>query len=354
MAQTTEAVAQKAPATTAETEEENSPWYEELASRITLNGYAQGGFEWNNKNGQERNTFNLKRTLFWAKARITDRWSFLFMTDFSSVVQEFYTDFRITPRSSALNVRLGQFKNSLTIENPLSPTVLELVDVCSQGVTYLTGCGSDPKHGVNYGRDLGLKVYGDLFKGHFYYEAAVMSGSGINRLDLNNQKDYQLRLEARPMEGLRFVATGQRGTGHAIATSAWNPDIKVDDNYRRDRYSIGAEYKVGHWAGARYKEGRPLSLRAEWLGGKDGEVCSQGGYITAVVPIVKGIDAVACADYFDYNTSADGWHQTNATIGLQYWFYRKCRLQLQYTRAFCGDMRGPDYNNLQAQMQVAF
>ena len=328
-------------------------WMNELTQRITFNGYAQGGWSWQDAGGHQQNSYNLKRTLLWAKARITDRWSFLFMHDFSSVVQEFYTDFRIT-KNNALNVRLGQYKNCLTIENPLSPTVLELVDVCSQGVTYLTGCGSDPKNGVNYGRDLGLRVYGDLFSNQFHYEAAIMSGQGINKLDGNREKDYQLRLEYRPIEGLRIVGTGQLGTGNAINTAAWNPDIAKGDNYTRNRYSIGAEYKFGSFGAAKYKEARPVSIRAEWLGGRDGKVDSQGGYITAAVPLVQGIDLVASADYFDLNTSVKGWQQTNTTIGLQYWFYKKCRLQLQYTHAFCGEQRGPDYNCLQFQTQVAF
>ena len=71
-------------------------WMKDFTSRITLNGYAQAGWSYQDANSQKTNAYNLKRTLLWAKARITDRWSFLFMHDFSSVVQEFYTDYRLT------------------------------------------------------------------------------------------------------------------------------------------------------------------------------------------------------------------------------------------------------------------
>ena len=67
-------------------------WMKEITSRVTFNGYAQGGYSYSDAGGKTTTDFNLKRTLLWAKARITDRWSFLFMHDFSSVVQEFYTD----------------------------------------------------------------------------------------------------------------------------------------------------------------------------------------------------------------------------------------------------------------------
>ena len=155
-------------------------WMKDFTSRITFNGYAQAGWSYQDPTGNKVNSYNLKRTLLWAKARITDRWSFLFMHDFNSVVQEFYTDYRIT-NNKALTVRFGQFKHSYTMENPLSPTMLELVDVYSQAVLYLAGEGPDPLNGVNYGRDQGLMVYGDLLNSKLHYELALMSGQGINR-----------------------------------------------------------------------------------------------------------------------------------------------------------------------------
>lgn len=330
--------------------QENPDWMKELSERIQLNGYAQAGYSWQDSNDKQTNDFNLKRTLLWAKARITDRWSFLFMHDFSSVVQEFYTDYRIT-KDKSITIRLGQFKNSYSLENPLSPTQLELIDVCSQSVTYLSGCGSDPLHGVNYGRDLGLMVYGSLFKDHFYYELGVMNGQGINKRDGNNKKDLIARLDVRPVKGLRIVASGQKGTGHAIGTAAWNPEIKEGDDYTRDRLSIGAEYKTGAYAPGQYKEARPISLRGEYLAGKDGKVKSRGAYLTACVPMTEGVDVIASADFFDRNIDME-FDQTQATLGLQYWFYKKCRLQLQYTRTWSQFQK--DYNLLQAQVQVAF
>ena len=339
----------------AQDQQDQTDWTKNLTSRITFNGYAQGGWSYSDANGHGTNSYNLKRTLLWAKARITDRWSFLFMHDFSSVVQEFYTDYRVT-NDKALSVRLGQFKHSYSMENPLSPTQLELIDVYSQAVLYLAGEGPDPLNGVNYGRDMGLMVYGDLFHDFLHYELALMSGQGINRRDLNNDKDFLAKLAVKPLDGLRLVASGYVGTGCAVneETVRWNPTIVKGDNYTRNRYSVGAEYKTRAYTGSQYKEARPASIRAEWLGGKDGDVTSQGGYATVCVPVVDALDVVGSAETFDRNTKIDGWDQTNLTIGLQYWYYKKCRLQLQYTRCLCGDMIGKDYNWLQAQVQVAF
>ena len=338
---------------TAQQKSSEIDWTKDFTSRITLNGYAQGGWSYQNPNDKPQNAYNLKRTLLWAKARITDRWSFMFMHDFSSVVQEYYTDYRVS-KGNEMTVRLGQFKHSYTMENPMSPTQLELVDVYSQAVLYLAGEGPDPLNGVNYGRDMGLEVYGDLAKGAVHYELALMSGQGINRKDQNNQKDFIAKLELRPVQGFRVVASGYLGTGCAVGTAKWNPDINVGDNYKRNRYSVGAEYKTQAYTGSKYKEARPASVRAEWLGGQDGKVGSRGGYVTTCIPVVDALDIVASGETFDRNTKVEGWDQTNLTVGLQYWFYKKCRMQLQYTRCMCGDMIGKDYNWVQAQMQVAF
>jgi hypothetical protein len=289
----------------------------DLASRLNFHGYAQGGFNHTHKAGEDTQTFELKRILFWTDAQITDRWSFLFMHDFSSVVQEFYTDYRIT-NNNALTVRLGQFKNGLSYENPLSPTSMEAIDVYSEGVTYLTGCGSDPLLGVQYGRDLGLSLYGETNNGLLRYELDIMNGQGINKKDGNKEKDFIGRLEFRPAKGLNIIATGQIGRGHAIATSIYNPDIAVDENYKRNRWTVGFNYKSD-----------AFNVHGEYLEGKDGDVTSRGAYLTGNVPLGRGFDVIGSYDFFNFNTTL-GMDQHKAIAGLQYWFYKKCRLQLQY------------------------
>lgn len=318
---------------------------DELASRIELHGYAQGGFNYTHKGHEDTQSFELKRVIFWANARITDRWSFLFMHDFSSVVQEFYTDYRLT-RNKALTVRLGQFKNGLSIENPLSPTSMEAIDVYSEGVTFLAGCGSDPLMGVQYGRDLGLSLFGETNNGKLRYELQVMNGQGVNKKDGNKEKDFIARLEYRPVGGLNLVATGQIGRGHAVASSVYNPDIQPGDNYRRNRWSVGADWKS-----------EALNLHGEYIEGKDGSATSRGAYVTGNVPLGKGFDVVGSYDFFNFNTSL-GMDQHKVIAGLQYWFYKKCRVQLQYVYKSAYTQGGQFVHGanhaIMAQMQIRF
>lgn len=324
-------------------------WATNLTESFELHGYAQAGYTWKHTEKEDVNTFDLKRVLFWAKANVTDRCSVLFMHDFSSEVQEFYTDFRLSS-GKQLNVRFGQFKNSLTMQNPLSPTKLELIDCYSQAVVYLTGCGSDPLYGVQYGRDLGIMFHGDLFNNKLHYELAIMNGSGINCKDNNNEKDFIGKLEYRITPGLRVVASGQLGKGHALAASPYCPDIKVGENYTRDRWSFGAEWKQ-HTEGVDYWKKRTAQVQTEILGGRDGNNHSMGAYITACAPVCKAIDVIASADYFNYNTTL-GLKQMNFVVGVQHWFYKNCRVQLQYTNA--NPSNGKHYGYLQTQVQVAF
>ena len=318
-------------------------WAKDVTERLQFHGYAQGGFNYNHKGGEDTQTFELKRVIFWTNAQITDRWSFLFMHDFSSVVQEYYTDFRVS-NNKALTVRLGQFKNCLSYENPLSPTSMEAIDVYSEGVTYLTGCGSDPLLGVQYGRDLGLALFGETNNGMLHYELEVMNGQGINKKDGNKEKDFIGRLEFRPVKGLNLIATGQIGRGHAIANSLYNPAIHEGDNYKRNRWTAGFDYKSS-----------AFNVHGAYMEGKAGSVTSRGAYVTGNVPLGKGVDLVGSYDFFNFNTSA-GMDQHKVIAGLQYWFYKKCRVQLQYVykSAYRNDtefIHGANHA-IMAQMQI--
>lgn len=309
-----------------------------LLSKVKFTGYAHAGYEYDDTD-PTTSTFNIKRAILWCDAKITDRWSMRFMYNFCSDVQDFYTDFRIT-NGPELSVRVGQFKTIFTIENPLSPSTIECINGTSQAVTAMCGVKNDPLFGSKSGRDLGMKFFGDLFNKKFHYEFAIMNGQGINCSDGNSDKDILLKLEFRPISGLNIVTSGQKGRGHAVGTADWNPDIAIGDNYRRDRLSFGAEWK-----------GTPFSLRGEWLAGRDGEVDSRGLYFTGLVTVAKDIDIIASYDFYDRNIDLE-YNQTNITAGVQYWFFKKCRVQLQYTRVI--RQFDEDYNCIQAQFQVGF
>lgn len=71
-----------------------------------------------------------------ARGKITDKWSAYFMYSFANTgkILEAYTEYRFLPQ---LTARIGQFKTMYTIENPMSPCFVELINCYSQAVNYL-------------------------------------------------------------------------------------------------------------------------------------------------------------------------------------------------------------------------
>lgn len=311
-----------------------------LKERITLAGYAQVGYTYDDAGEKASNTFDLKRAIFMARGKITDKWSCYFMYSFANTgkILEAYTEYRFLPQ---LTARIGQFKTMYTIENPMSPCFVELINCYSQAVNYLAGInGSDPLYGSNSGRDMGILIYGDLFKKKLSYNLAVMNGQGINLKDKNNQKDIVGSLMVHPLDWLSVGGSFVKGKGCAVAASSVSPDIAIGDSYTRNRWSAGATIQT-----------KPVSLRTEYLAGKDGHVKSDGYYATASVHVLPKFDIVASYDYFNKDKAQD-YKQSNYVAGVQWWFYPKCRLQAQYT--YCDPHKGENSNLLQAQLQVRF
>lgn len=309
-----------------------------LKDRISLAGYAQTGYTYDDLNGGS-NTFDIKRIIFMAEGKITDKWSCYFMYNFAGggELLEVYTEYKFLPQ---LKARVGQFKTMFSIENPLSPTTVELINCYSQAVSYFAGF-NNPLHDPCGGRDMGLLVYGDLFGKLLHYNLAVMNGQGINVKDKNNQKDIVGGVMVNPLKWLSVGGSFIKGKGNAVKICDVNPDIKVGENYTRNRWALGAVVTT-----------KPVELRTEYLAGKDGAIKSDGYYATACAHVLPKFDIIASYDYLNKDKNTSEFKQTNYVAGLQYWFYPKCRVQAQYT--FCDRHSGENSNMIQAQVQVRF
>lgn len=309
-----------------------------LKDRISLAGYTQLGYTYDDL-GEGNNTFDVKRIIFMAEGKITDKWSCYFMYNFAAggELLEVYTEYKFLPQ---LTARIGQFKTMFSIENPMSPTTVELINCYSQSVSYFSGF-SNPLYASCGGRDMGLLIYGDLFGKLVRYNLAVMNGQGINVKDKNHQKDVVGNLMVNPLKWLSVGGSFIKGKGNAVAASNVNSEIKIGDNYTRNRWALGAVVTT-----------KPIELRTEYLAGKDGNIKSDGYYLTACAHVLPKFDVIASYDYLNKDKNTSKFKQTNYVAGVQYWFYPKCRLQAQYT--FCNRHTGENSNLLQAQVQVRF
>lgn len=326
-----------------------------VAERLTFSGYAQAGYKYTNRYEKE-NGFELTRISLTLKADITKSISATIDIDpKNGKANDFFVNYSMLPY---LKVKFGQFKNPYSFENQLSSSVIDLINGGSQAMRYLTASdGSDILNHSNGGRDVGIMLYGDFLYGVFDYGLAIMNGQGYNVTDRNNHKDFIASLNMNLGDNLTLGGSFILGKGNAITN---NPalGIQEDENYTRNRWAAGVKYKSDLF-----------DLTSEYLAGKDGKYKSRGCYVTTVFHIMPKFDAVLSYDYFntrdfkaDYpagatpeNTFDDTLRaeiQNNYIAGLQYWFYPKCRVQLQYLYNQCHVEKNG--SALMAQVQIGF
>ena len=324
-------------------------------SKLTLFGYAQTQFDMTKTGPETKNSFSMTRIILMANAELTRKLSFFLMIDAASTqaakhLHEYYAQYAFMPE---LKVRVGQFKTPYTLENIISPTLLGNVNI-NEGTRYMSGIAGDPLYGNYAGRDLGAMITGDAIKardGHYYlnYSVGVFNGAGMNLRDNNKHKDVAAMLNVLPTKDITLSGSFIVGKGNAQVSDMFGT-IAQGENYTRNRWSVGAEV---NW--------RPLKLRTEYMGGKNGPVKNRAFYAELWCRLYRGLDLVLDYDYLDKNTALSKeardafplWTRTNnCLVGLQYWVYKKCRISTQYV--FSDRNTGPDTKAWITQFQIAF
>ena len=324
-------------------------------SKLTLFGYAQTQFDMTKTGPETKNSFSMTRIILMANAELTRKLSFFLMIDAASTqaakhLHEYYAQYAFMPE---LKVRVGQFKTPYTLENIISPTLLGNVNI-NEGTRYMSGIAGDPLYGNYAGRDLGAMITGDAIKardGHYYlnYSVGVFNGAGMNLRDNNKHKDVAAMLNVLPTKDITLSGSFIVGKGNAQVSDMFGT-IAQGENYTRNRWSVGAEV---NW--------RPLKLRTEYMGGKNGPVKNRAFYAELWCRLYRGLDLVLDYDYLDKNTALSKeardafplWTRTNNyLVGLQYWVYKKCRISTQYV--FSDRNTGLDTKAWITQFQIAF
>jgi len=324
-----------------------------LLNRVKLSGYGQVGYTYNSNDGGQKkstptNTFDLKRIMFVAEAEVFNNMTMFFMYDFGAgKTHEIWGEYKFCEE---LKLRGGQFKVPFSLENVMSPAVLEIISG-TQSINYLSGIPPvDVAYGGNGGRDLGIMIHGKLlpYQSHrlLSYQLGVFNGQGINISDRNNKKDIAAWLMVHPLKEVSVGGSVYLGKGNARQDSPFG-DFLYRENYKRNRWGISAEINTA-----------PLYVRTEYLQGKDGKTKSEGYYALLNYHIFPKFDLIASYDYFAPNKDAKEVYdiptkQTNYIVGTQWNFYRRCRLQVQYV--YQDKSKGWKNSNLiMTQFQVGF
>lgn len=308
------------------------------AQKVEVHGYGQVYYD-AALGGSGANTFAVNKAGIMGSLELTDRWRGVIL--FSPCSPAHLLDLHITYRHSpALQLRMGQMKTPFGYENQTPPFFSPFTTGGTTANAYFAGMAIDPLYSGTTGRDIGVELSGDLWKRVVSYKLAVMNGQGLNKIDLGTTKMVGGALYVRPIKRLTLHASYLGGEMNAMAPGK---GISAGEAYMRHRASGAVELDT-----------RPVNLKGEFMYGKDGKVAGQGAYLTAVTRLPKKLELVTSADYLHIDSSRDSY-LLSGVLGLQQWFARGCRWQMEYRlTAPRGTGHGPMRHNVRAQLQYFF
>ena len=254
------------------------------------------------------------------RGELFKNFSYFAMMEFvNPTLTEFYIDW--TP-STAFNVKLGQAKIPLSLENQFSATALESVSN-SRSVSTLIGMGDDV-----------LRLHHLL-----EYKIGLYQGTGLITSETNNTKDFAGNILLQPVKGFRIG--GGAYFGEATYTKSGETEIR---DHVRNRWIASTDYKSDR-----------LYARAEYIKANDGGIEKESLHgIGLWYFIPEKLNAFGRVDYL--NTEINNTVAVmDYTIGVNYYFYKSCRAQLNYTYSDYSDKwDAPNSNLVQGQLQIVF
>jgi len=208
---------------------------------------------------------------------------------------------------SYLALRAGQFKVPFSQENLASSSDLDIINRSQVEEKLCPGrdIGSQ-------GRDIGVMVFGKWSM--LEYQVGVFNGSGINRADANDQKDFGGRVIVHPVNSLSI--------GAAIYDGRNRPDSETPAVVHDKAHRTGLEF-------AFIQSG--LSLKGEYIFSKDDRLSRNGWYLqSGYFFLPKELQGIIRFDAYDKNRDSDLDRSDRFTLGLNWFFTDKTKLQFNY------------------------
>lgn len=302
-----------------------------LAAMPKISGYVQTGYNWGDENGDNRSSFQMKRMRLFVDKKVSNVFDvraqfevFSGSTDggtYGKKVMTIMDMFVGAHVNKALNFRLGQYYLPLGFENyDISPATLETVDFSN--ICYRMVCRnaiSSPNL-IDYGRDIGLMAYGDLFKGVVSYNISFTNGHLPTLNDDNKSKDFVGRLTIHPFKNFRVMGSYNWGEYRGL-----DKDGAVRDYLPMNRIVAGAWYNNPAGLIVRSEYG---SIRSDRAGVKE-----EGLYALAGWRLGKWLPIVRWDMYRDKNVKASPINRDNFLIGCTYEAIKDVKFQLNYVHS---------------------
>ncbi|MDH7512040.1 MAG: porin [Clostridiales bacterium] len=268
--------------------------------KLHVSGYTQVLYSWWEEGVD---SFLVKRARLSLSGEIARKIKFKLQADAvkSPILLDAQVDFEFSP---SIGLRIGQFYVPFGRENRTSSSEIETI-LRSQVVDKLA-----PSRDIGSpGRDIGAMVFGKFSA--IEYMAGFFNGSGVNKTDTNENKDFSARVVLRPAA---FISIGG-----SLYNGRHSP-AQGDRPFTRDRVGIEAGLDMG-----------AFSARTEYISGQENQTKRDGWYVQGSYFVLeKKVQAVIKWDSYDQDKDAASDRSDLLTLGINWFFSEKTKLQVNF------------------------
>ena len=353
-------------------------------NNVKLSGFGIVQYQYNgmhNSKTSKSNSFNLRLGRVSLDGHILDDWYWKAQLQVNGNTSTLGASPRVVDlfaewqKYDYFRVKLGQFKNPFTFDNPIHPIDQGFMSV-AQSVLKLASFSDRAGAHPSNGRDIGIQVQGDFLKNNagrnlVHYQVGVFNGQGINTKDVDQQKNIIGGVWVIPVNGLRLGWFGWTGSYARKGTWTDNAGI-VQSGVRKlqqRRYAFSAEYKANDWTlrseyihSTGYAFAKSLS-NTDDAAAKDCNLSAdgnkaQGVYALVIAPIIPNkLHAKARYDMYQPSDGAQK-QRTQYDIGLDYEFTKNLALSGIYSyvhdRSQHALQANPNYSMLDVELSFRF
>ena len=294
-----------------------------MSPSVKLNGYVQVRYtHWD----AGTDGFRIRRARFGFKGELLKNFNFKFQVDGtrSPILLDAAVEISSIPYAA---LSFGQFKVPFSLDNLTSSSSLDLVNR-SQTVEELC-----PAQDIgSTGRDIGVTASGKF--SILEYSLGIFNGSGINRVDTNDQKDIVGRLILRPFNFLAIAVSHYIGDQRPMASAV---------SVNRDRTGVDVFFSKG-----------PAFIKGEYIFARDDQAERSGWYVRGAYSFIpEKLQAVINYDSYDLDLDLAGNRIEVITLGVNWFFSQKTKLQVNYEHQK-DELAGTTENIFLAQFQAGF
>ena len=336
---------------TTQAQEKKASWF----NNVKLSGYGMTQYQYNSRENDKSNTFNLRMFRLALDGRIMDEFYWKAQVQLNGNTSTLGSSPRVVDlfaewqRYSAFRVKIGQFKRPFTFENPIHPITQGFMSY-SQNVLKLVGMSDRTGEHASNGRDLGVQIQGDFLpnaegRNILHYQLGVFNGQGTNTKDVDQRKDVIGGIWVASIKGLRLGVFGWEGS--AARKGTWTDENGNSHSGVRSlpkhRYAISGEYLCNDWTFRSeyvHSTGKAFSTTINNFNDDNSKNCNlskngekaDGYYALVIAPVIQK-KLHAKARYDVYRPKAE-WAtaKTYYEVGLDYEFHPNFQINLEYAR----------------------